>query len=239
LKAAASTKSGERLQVHPHCLMFFVDESGHEEFADPKHPVYVLGGCAIMAGAIETVLRGPWCAMKARHFGGADVPLHASELRNPTQEQREAVGEFFRKQVFGRFAVAMTAKTSLPDGVKPIQIMPGALRLRWQELAARFSPVPVEVAFIHEASTRGDPLLERYFGESVVVIDGKRVPAHHCLMPKGDEALEVADFIVQAVGGQARRGLKPGEKPRKDFDAVLRANPSWSSFIAIDNAKKP
>jgi hypothetical protein len=32
------------LQVHPHCLMFFVDETGHEEFAEPKYPVFGLGG---------------------------------------------------------------------------------------------------------------------------------------------------------------------------------------------------
>jgi hypothetical protein len=33
-------KSGEILQVHPHCLMFFVDDTGQEEFADPKFPVF-------------------------------------------------------------------------------------------------------------------------------------------------------------------------------------------------------
>jgi hypothetical protein len=46
-------------------------------------------------------------------------------------------------------------------------------------LVPRFVPLPVELAFIREASELGDKLLETYFGESVVVIDGKRVNAHH------------------------------------------------------------
>jgi hypothetical protein len=92
-------------------------------------------------------------------------------------------------------------------------------------------PLPVEVAFIHEASERGDKLLETYFGESVAVIDGKRVNAHHGIMPKGDEALEVADFIVQAAGGQARHGIEPERPVRRGFEVIFRANPLWSSFF--------
>jgi hypothetical protein len=53
-------------------------------------------------------------------------------------------------------------------------------------------------------------------------------------MPKGDEALEVADFIVQAAGCQAMRGIRPRFQVRRDFEVVFRANPLWSSFISID-----
>jgi hypothetical protein len=192
--------SGPVLQVHPHCLMFFVDDTGHEEFADHNFPVFGLGGCALLAAAVDPNLRQPWRSMKERHFGGADVPLHASELRSPSRGQLLALGQFFREQTFGRFAVTMTAESKIPPGLEPMQVIAGAIRRRWEELTPRFRPLPVEVAFIHEASERGDKLLEKYFGGSVVVIDGKRVRVHHGLMPKGDEALEVADFIVQAAG---------------------------------------
>jgi hypothetical protein len=225
------------LTVHPQCLGFFLDESGHEEFADPNHPVYVLGGCAVIAADIEAVLRSPWRELKDRHFGGADRPLHASDVRNPTTEQVEALATFFRQQPFGRFAVAMTKNTILPSQTKPIEIMPGLLRRRYEQITARCSTPPVEVAFVHESSERGDPLLQKYFGDTVVQINGREVPVHHVLAPKGDETLEVADFIVHAVGGQARSGIEFGRPIRRDFAAIFHGNKLWSSFIAVNTAE--
>lgn len=233
-KGQLRSPDGERLIVHPHCLMFFVDETGHETFADLQYSVFGLGGCALLAAAIDPVLRTPWRNMKALHFGGADVPLHVSDLRSPTREQMEALNNFFRNQNFGRFAVTLTP-SAVPAGFEAMQIMPGLIRRRWQELTPRFVPLPVEVAFIHEASERGDVLLERYFGESVVIFDGKQVHAHHGIMPKGDEALEVADFIVHAAGRQALHGVRPSKPVRRDFEAIFRTNPLWTSFHGVQS----
>ena len=106
-----------QLLVHPNCLMFFCDDTGHEDFRDRNFPVFGIGGCGIMAGAIEPVLKQPWRAMKAAHFGGPDVPLHASELRHPTQSQLDALNRFFREQEFCRFGVTITPTCKLPAGV--------------------------------------------------------------------------------------------------------------------------
>jgi hypothetical protein len=225
----------QRLLVRPDCLMFFIDETGHEAFADPKYPVFGIGGCAVMAGAVDTVLKQPWRAMKAKHFGGADVPLHASDLRTPTPEQLLALSSFFREQQFGRFAVTITPACRLPAGIAPYHIVSAAIRKRWEELTPRFHPQPVELAFLHEASARGDALVQRYFSDTVAHIDGKRVPVHLGIMPKsaGDEALEVADFIVQAAGRQAIRWDGGDRRFRLDFQSVFHANPLWSSLNVI------
>jgi hypothetical protein len=50
---AARTPNGEILTVHPHCLMFFAYETGHEDFADPNYRVFGIGGCAVLAAAID------------------------------------------------------------------------------------------------------------------------------------------------------------------------------------------
>jgi len=228
-----------QLLVHPHCLMFFCDDTGHEDFRDRQFPVFGIGGCAIMAGAVEHVLKRPWQAMKTERLGGPDVALHASALRSPTQPQLNALNRFFRVQEFGRFAVTITPACELP-GITAYQAVSLSLRRRWEELTPRFRPTPTEVAFVFEASERGDRLVQRYFSDMVVTIDGVRVPIHRGIIPKwaGDEALEVADFVVQAAGRQARRWDTGDERFRRDFEAVFHANPLWSSFNAIRGIAK-
>jgi hypothetical protein len=72
-------------------------------------------------------------------------------------------------------------------------------------------------------------------GRGLAPVAGARVPIHLGIMPKwaGDEALEVADFIVHAAGRQARRWDTGDERFRRDFEAVFHANALWSSFNAI------
>src|ERR1700758_1355613 len=113
----ANQKVAARLQVGPNCLLFFIDETGHETFADKNYPVFGLGGCAINSSSAAAVIAEPWRAMKAAHFGGEDVPLHANELRNP----------LFREQQFARLAVTMSKSAVLPTGKTPLEIITGSM----------------------------------------------------------------------------------------------------------------
>jgi hypothetical protein len=114
-----SHKTAARLLVGPACLLFFIDETGHETFADNNYPVFGLGGCAITSSSAEAVVAQPWRAMKAAHFGGEDVPLHANELHNATPQQLDALSKFFREQQFARLAVTMSKSAVLPAGKTP------------------------------------------------------------------------------------------------------------------------
>lgn len=68
------------LRIGPQDSAFFVDECGHEEFADGDYPVFGSGGCAAMAANIELAIRISRTTMKSECFGDENVPLHASDL---------------------------------------------------------------------------------------------------------------------------------------------------------------
>ena len=119
-------KVAARLQVGPNCLLFFIDETGHETFADKNYPVFGLGGCAINSSSAAAVIAEPWRAMKAAHVGGEDVPLHANELRNPTTEQLDAFKVFPRATVCAPCGT-MSKSAVLPTGKTPLEIITGSM----------------------------------------------------------------------------------------------------------------
>jgi len=226
----------EELRIGPRCLIFFVDETGHEDFADPNYPVFGLGGCAVISSAADQSINDSWRSMKARFFGGSDVPLHASALKRPTAEQLEALARFFRDQQFARFAVTMSKSLVLPVGLTPFDVAAKTLNNRFADLLSRLSPEPNEVAFLHEASDRCDRLVERHFGGNAVSIAGRTVPVHKGLVRKsaGLPALEVADFVLHAAGRRAAQlHRSQATNPGKDFFAVFYTNPTWNSYIHV------
>ncbi len=231
-----------RLLVGPTCLMFFLDETGHETFADSRYPIFGIGGCAVISSAADAEINTPWWEMKAEHFGGADAALHAADLRAPTEGQLSALASFFKDRKFARFAVTLSASTKIPEGKTPYDITAGLLRNRFQDLLSRLSPLPQEVAFLHESSSRCDQLVERHFGSNVVQIDGRVVPVHKGLVHKswGLPALEVADFIMHASGRRALHLHRDAEAAvQKDFAAVFHSNPVWTSYIHATDVEPP
>jgi hypothetical protein len=221
------------LRVGPACLLFFIDETGHETFADPKYPVFGLGGCAITSSSAEAIIAHPWRAMKAAHFGGENVPLHAGQLN--------ALSKFFREQQFARLAVTMSKSTVLPTDKTPLDIITGSMMNRYTDLLRRVSPEPNELAFLHEASDRLDQLIEKHFGGTVAQINGKTIPVNKGLIEKlhGLPELEVADFIMHAAGRRAAQlHHDPAAQPQKDFVAVFHSNPNLNSYIHIVECNK-
>lgn len=105
----------EEVMLPPDCLLVAIDETGHEEFADDRHPVFGLGGCACLCGHYDRVIRRPWRELKESLFGGEGKPLHAAELHNPSPDQIAGLRRLFISSTFSRLAALTTSMTILSE----------------------------------------------------------------------------------------------------------------------------
>lgn len=209
------------LNLLPACLTFFIDDTGHEALVD-GHPVYGLGGCAILGQDLDEVIRVPWREVRRQVTGSPDTPLHANKFaRSATDAHIEAVSAFFREQSFARLGATVSIKTSFPVELGPLPSLTKALQLRIIELARwrPFDSIPV----IFESSQRADLLIQQAFQGFALKEHGKPIPLECFFMPKQvhEPAMEVADFVVHAVGRQARQNLKQRGVFVPDFKAVF------------------
>lgn len=226
------------------CLVAFIDETGDEGFSDPQHPVFGLGGCAMPVGAYVSHVRPVWIEMKRQNFGSADVALHASDLRSPSQNQLDALTNFFKTDCFTRIVAVASSKTAFPDGHPPFQPIALCLLKRIERASLRF-PLS-SIALIVESSSRANSLTNQYLGPfDTARIETARstvkAPIHRYFLPKSlnEPGLEIADFIMNAVGGQARARLKDPASPlRRDFAAVIHSVPANAvEYMAIDKVE--
>jgi hypothetical protein len=98
-----------------------------------------------------------------------------------------------------------------------------------------------EVNVIFEASGRADPLMEEAFGDFRLEEGGRPIPVECFFMPKsvGDAALEVADFVMHAVGRQARHRMEGKDGFVRDFAAVFHdQDPNRVSFMDVSAVKR-
>jgi hypothetical protein len=223
------------LQPTPDCLLVFIDETGHEEL--PKgHTVYGLGGCAILASDLEDAINVPWRAVRKLVTGDADKPLHASEFsRNHTKEQVNAVANFFEQPTFMRLAAVLSVETELPNELEHIEVVLQMLGQRIQVLANRVQLN--QVAIIFEHSERTKKLIQKYFAGFTVIKDGREVLTEPLWMKKAENepGLEVADFVMHAVGRQVRSTIEKRQEFPLDFQSGFMKVPSrLISFMRID-----
>ena len=82
-----------------------------------------------------------------------------------------------------------------------------------------------EVKVIFESSERADKLIEAAFQDFELHRGQKPIPSECYFMPKSsaDPALEVADFIMHAIGRQARQNLTRRGGFLPDFRAVFHS----------------
>lgn len=231
------------LRLTTDTLVFFVDETGDENTSDPNRPVFGFGGCAVMASSLDLDVRAPWRAVRQAVSGSDAVPLHAATLpQGITPEQLDRIGAFFRTGRFARIGVSCSDRTVSPKDTEKVWYVLETLKLRMLDIL-KYSAAQ-RVAVIFEANQRLGPAIERHFGVPAITENGREIPVDPCFMPKaiGDPALEVADFIANAVGGHAHHQRNNKRGFRLDFKAVFHGQDDRIvSFMHIEKveAKHP
>ena len=227
-----------KLTLTSDSLVVFVDDTGHERLV-PDHPVYGLGGCAIMASELERVIQQPWRQVRKIITGSADAPLHAAKFtRSATPKHIAAIAEFYRTQPFARLGAILTLETLLDDELEIVPTLCLVLQKRIVEIAKWTHFKRLDIIF--ESSERANHLIEQGMQNLKLEESGTPIPVECYFMPKaaGDPALEVADFIMHAVGGQAKRNLRGTRGFGKDFQAIFHSVPeTLVSYIAVSKAE--
>jgi hypothetical protein len=230
--------NANQLILPPGSLAVFADDTGHEALL-PDQPVYGLGGCAGMAEHLDRLIRQPWREVRKKVTGSADTPLHASDFaQKATKQDIETVAEFFRTQPFARFGAIISIGTKLARELGPVPTIAKTLQNRIVDIAkwTRFT----DLRLILESSHRADKAIENAFQGFGLEEDGKTIPVECYFMPKsaGEPALEVADFIMHAVGRQARQNLKARGTFLLDFQAVFhKVDRKLVSFMEVGSVE--
>lgn len=230
-------ESNANLVFPEDCLVVFVDDTGHEALVK-GHPVYGLGGCAVMGSHLDRVICQPWRNVRQCITGSADTQLHASTFaQGATQEQINFVAEFFKTQPFARFGAIISTTTKLIDELGPVPTISKCLQNRIVDIF-KWTPCK-EIRVIFESSDRADPLIEDAFQGFEISENNNPIPIECYFMPKSaaHPALEVADFVMHAVGRQARRNAQKRDLP--DFEAVFHSvDKKLVSFMEINEVTK-
>jgi hypothetical protein len=227
--------SPENLILPDRCLAVFVDDTGHEALV-PDQPIYGLGGCAALGRDFGRIISDPWRKVRQRVMGSPDSPLHANKFsRTAAPDDISTVAEFFRLQPFARLGATISIRTALIDEWNVIRTMKEVLELRINEIVGH--TLCREVKVIFESSQRVDKLIEDAFQNFEVRRGWKHIPSKCYFMPKavGEPGLEVADFVMHAVGRQVRQNLKERGTFTPDFEAVFHGiDRRLSSFVEVE-----
>jgi hypothetical protein len=227
------------ITIDQRCLIVWIDETGHEEFADPGFPVFGLGGVAVPAADYETVLAIPWRTIKRDSFGNESISLHAAGLR-PNNAQMNSFTSFFNFQRFARLAAVTRKEADKPLSVTTMQLMATLLRDWIIQLSNDvFKPIHDIVLVFEECQRLSEQVLAN-FSHWRVQVNGQEKPVEIFRATKDilEPGMEVADFVVHTAGAQARADTWPAQ--RRDFQTIFQPTglaQEWVKFRQITESK--
>jgi hypothetical protein len=227
------------LAATPGTLIVFIDETGNEDYSDPKNPTFGRGGCAVLGSNYRKDIKKPWRKLKREKLGGANKPFHATDFEQtrPTSGQIAAINTFLQRP-FWRFAVMSDSRTALPPGIDGHK----AISLVTMNFIRRLVPTyedVTNVALVFEASGRGDELVKRDFDLATMNLinkSGRRIEVDGYFMDKKalEAGLEIADLVAHTAGRQRRHQLRGKDGAVKDFQQMYWHSPIPPAFMSID-----
>ena len=231
--------TSDTLVIIPDMLVVFVDETGNEDYSDPKNPTFGRGGCAVLGAEYKRLIKKPWRKLKRDKLGGATKPFHAVEFEQsrPTKVQITGINRFLQG-LFWRFAVMSDARTKLPPGIDGHRAISLVTIKFVTRLVAVYDNIKT-VALVFEASGRGDELVKRDFDLANMNLanrSGNRIEVEGFFMEKKfkEPGLEVADLIAHTAGRQRRHQLAGKDGVVKDFEQMYWHSPIPPAFMSID-----
>ena len=226
--------------LSPTTLIVFIDETGNEDYSDPKNPTFGRGGCAAIGPlGYRRLIKKPSRQLKRTSLGGASKPFHATtfEQSKPTMAQINAINRFLQ-QKFWRFAVMSDSSTVLPSGIDGHRAVSLVTIQFITRLASEFDIDTVALVF--EDSDRGNTLVERDFdlaNMKLVNRQGRRIVVDGYFMKKAEceAGLEVADLVAHTTGHQRRHQIAGRSGPTKDFEKMYWHSPIPPAFMSINS----
>jgi hypothetical protein len=232
----------ETLHLKPLTLLVFIDETGNEDYSDPKNPTFGRGGCAILGENYQSLIKRPWRKLKREKLGGAMKPFHATDFEQsrPTLAQITSINSFLERP-FWRFAIMSDSRTVYPEGVDGHKAVSMTTIKYISDWTAQH---PVKnVALVFEASDRGDTLVKRDFDLANMNLKnskGEQVEVDGFFIEKKymEAGLEVADLVAHTAGRQRRHQLAGKDGVTKDFEKMYWHSPIPPKYISIDIVKQ-
>ena len=231
---------GTRSEFPDDALLIFVDETGHEDFADPNAPFFGLAGCVCAAGDYSVVIDQPWKAVE-QSFPIDMHPLHAADLRpaEMSKDQLAAIDSFFADGAFGRFATVAKADIENESTFPVLQILVQQTFQRVLDLIKKSGRDFSQLIIVIEHSERLDVRYADYFRRNHLQRkDGTPVPAFVCTQAKSSgedfmRGLCVADFLAHTAGSMSRT-TRGGRRRamRRDFNSAFQHD--WAVHLFLD-----
>ncbi len=223
-----------QIKLGPKTLLFAIDETGHENFNDPNYPFFGFGGCGVLVQDYLRLIEKPWTFMCKQFFSEFERPLHAADLRNPTNKQIESLNHFFTKFEFFRVATLAAKNAINIKKYSSIKILSHALLERLYDVGqwAEFD----RIFIIFEESERIEIKIIQSLANKKISRKGHEISIELGLMPKSscNPALEIADFIIHTAGRQVRHRNTKDNNFLPDFSAVFKTVDSrLQSFMEI------